>query len=108
MIYGTINLIGEFIFVAALLVFWHIINEARDWWRSTREMEQLEKYIDAENASAERRAHSQALLDNATNDGRESDEGSSMGSSPRGRAAPLALRAESLPQRTSTPTLPAR
>jgi hypothetical protein len=92
MIHGTINLIGGFIFVSALVVFWHIINEVRDWWRSTREMDWLGKEIDAENANAERRAHCQALLDNAANDGRKSDEGSSMGSSSRGRAAPLAPR----------------
>lgn len=63
MIRGTINLLGEFIFVCALVVFWHITYEVRDWWRSMREIERLEKEIDAENASAEHRAHYQALLD---------------------------------------------
>lgn len=72
-----VNLIGGFIFVCALIVFWHIIDEARDCWRSKREMDRLETEIDAGNANAERHAHYQALLDNATNDGRESDEGSS-------------------------------
>jgi transposase len=59
------RLIGGFVFICALVVFWHIIAEVRDWWRSMREMERLEKEIDAENANAEGHAHYQALLDNA-------------------------------------------
>jgi hypothetical protein len=59
------GLIGGFIFVRALTVFWHIIDEVRDWWRSMREMDQLEKEIDAENANTERRAHYQALVNSA-------------------------------------------
>ena len=70
-----INLIGGFIFVCALVVFWYIIDEVRVRWRSMREMERLEQEIDAENANAERRAHYQTLLDSTTIDGRESDEG---------------------------------
>jgi hypothetical protein len=75
------QLIGGFIVVCALVVFWHITAEVRDWWRSMREMQQLEKEIDAGNANAEHRAHYQALVNSATIDGRESDEGSSLGSS---------------------------
>jgi hypothetical protein len=101
-----LGIIGAFILVCALIVFWHIIDEARDWWRSMREMDRLEKEIDAENANAERHAHYQALRDNAANDGREGNEASSMGSPSRGLAA-LAPRAESPTQRPSRPTPPA-
>jgi hypothetical protein len=83
-----INLIGGFIFVCALVVFWYIINEVRDWWRSMREMQRLEKEIDAENANAERRFHYQVVRDNATNVGRESNESSYMGSPSRRPAPP--------------------
>jgi hypothetical protein len=81
-----IQLIGGFIFVCALVIFWHFIAEVRDWWRSMREMERLEKEIDAENANAERHAHYQDLLENATSNGRKIDEGSffeGLRSSPR-------------------------
>jgi hypothetical protein len=37
------QLIGGFIVVCVLVVFWHITAEVRDWWRSMREMERLEK-----------------------------------------------------------------
>lgn len=80
-----IILIGGFIFVCALIVFWYIIDEVRGWWRSVREMDRLEKEIDAENADTERRAQFKALLDSAT-----------------------APRAESPSQQSSTPTPPAR
>jgi hypothetical protein len=95
-----IQLIGGFIFVCALVIFWHFIAEVRDLWRSTREMERLEKEIDAENANAERHAHYQDLLEMS-----QSAEADALGSgfiNGRGSAAAHRDRATIAPSELPT------